>query len=217
VVWQEFDGLVFANVSQISQDGGLSWGRQNNVTGVSESATDVALAANGRGVLHFVQLAAKSSSNAVNQISLVLQDWKWDGRAWTLELTKDITLKGRDIKYSMSADMTSTGLMDVFLPVEYTNPAGTFVSEILTFSRFIEGADLGQPPQVPVIPTPPSESDVQDVVNVQATPTPNFDILYDDNVSTSPLQENAVGLGLIGVGVLVTIFLLLRRKPAKRA
>lgn len=217
VVWQEYDGLVFANISQISMDGGLTWGKQNNVTGVNESATDVALAADGRGLLHFIQLASRTNSNAVNQISLVLQDWKWDGRAWALELTKDITLKGRDIKYSMSADMTSTGLMEVFMPVEYTTSVGTFASEILTFSRFIEGADHGQPLQVPVIPTPPSEADVPDVVEVQVTATPNFDILYDDNVSTSPLQENAVGLGLIGVGVLATIFLLLRRRPAKRA
>lgn len=216
VAWQEFDGLVYANISQISQDGGLNWGRQNNITGVNETATNVALASDGRGVLHFIQLADKSGSNAINQKGLVLQDWKWDGTSWGLELTKDIVIKGGEIKYSMAAEITSTGLLGVFMPVEYTTPAGSVVSEILTFSRFVEGAGQGQPLQVPIIPSPLSESDAPDVVDIQPTPTPNFDILYDDNVSTSPLQQNAVGLGLIGVGVIATIFLLLRRRPAKK-
>ena len=216
VTWQEFDGLVFANISQVSQDGGLTWGRQNNVTGVNETVTNVALASDGRGALHFLQLVGKSNGNAVNQISLVLQDWKWNGTAWNLELTKDVTIKGGDIKYSMSADITSTGLLAVFLPVEYTNSAGSLVSEILTLSRSVEGAGQGQPLDVPVIPSPLSESDAPNIVAVQPTSTPNFDILYDDNVSTSPLQQNAVGLGLIGVGVVATIFLLLRRRPAKK-
>jgi hypothetical protein len=216
VTWQEFDGLVFANISQVSQDGGLTWGRQNNVTGVNETVTNVALASDGRGALHFIQLVGKSSGNAINQMSLVLQDWKWNGTAWNLELTKDITLKGGEIKYSLSADITSTGLLAVFMPVEFTNSAGSLVSEILTLSRFIEGAGQGQPLEVPVIPSPLSESDAPDIVVVQPTSTPNFAILNDDNVSTSPLQQNAVGLGLIGVGVAATIFLLLRRRPAKK-
>jgi hypothetical protein len=216
VVWQEFDGLVFANISQVSQDGGLTWGRQNNVTGVNESATNVALASDGRGVMHFIQLVDKNNGNAINQKGLVLQDWKWDGTSWSLELTKEIILKGGEIKYSMTADISSTGLLGVFMPVEYTNSAGTFVSEILTFSRFIEGASHGQQLQVPIIPVPGSESGVSEVVVVQPTSTPNFEILFNDNVSTSPLQENAAGLALIGVGVVATIFLLLRRRPAKK-
>ncbi|MDL1909455.1 hypothetical protein FBQ81_01995 [Chloroflexi bacterium CFX6] len=216
VVWQEFDGLVFANVSQVSEDGGVSWGKQNSITGVNETSTLVSLASNGNGLLHFIQMVRKSSDEEYNRKSLVLQDWEWDGTTWNLELTKDVVLKGAGIDYSLFASVTSTGFLGVFIPVEYTDPAGIVKSEILTYSRFIEGAGSDGQAEVPIVPTPITESGAVDVSALQPTPTPDFSILYNDNVSTSPLQRNAAGLVLIGVGVLVTLFLVFWRRPLKR-
>lgn len=216
VVWQEFDGLVFANVSQISLDGGISWGKQNNITGVNETSTLVSLASNGNGLLHFIQLVRKDNSEEYNRKSLVLQDWEWDGTAWNLELAKDVTLKGGGVGYSLFAGMTSTGFLGVFIPIEYTNPDGMVKSEILTYSRFIEGVGSVQQAEVPLVPTSIAEAGAVDVSALQFTPTPDFSILYNDNVSTSPLQRNAAGLALIGVGIIVTLFLLFWRRPVKR-
>lgn len=217
VVWQEFDGLVFANVSQVSQDGGATWGKQHDVTGVNENPTQVSLVSAGNSSLHFVQLVSKDTIDAFNQKSLVLQNWKWDGADWNLELTKDLVLKGEQITYSLQAEVTSTGFLGVFVPVEYVNPEGKIVSEILTFGRYLEDHGDSQPLQVPVLPVSAIESVGGETIGIQPTPTPDFSILYDDNVSTSPLQQNITGLVLAGVGVLATLFLLIWRRPARKA
>lgn len=217
VIWQEFDGLVFANLSQVSQDGGATWGRQNNVTGVNEEPTLVSLASNESGVLHFIQIVGNPDLDANNQKGLILQDWKWDGAAWSIELTRDILLKGEQIKYELSAGVTSTGFLSVFVPLEYISLDGILQSEIMTFSRFLGEDGNSQPRQVPILPAPSADPQAAPVSEIGPTPTPDFSILYDDAISTSPLQANAIGLGLIGVGVLATIFLLMRRRPAKRA
>jgi hypothetical protein len=216
IAWQEYDGLVYANVSQVSQDGGLTWGKQNSVTGVNEAPTRVALVSNGQGTLHFIQLVGQSNIDAFNQKSLILQDWKWDGTSWSVDLTKDFVIKGEEISYSMSAAMTSTGFLGVFVPVEYKDPTGEVISEILTYSRFIEDAGNGQILDIPILSTSGSESNLGEVSPIQLTPTPDYSILYNDNLSTSPLQRNIVGLVLLGAGVIATIALVLwRRKPAK--
>lgn len=216
LVWQEDDGLVFANISQISQDSGITWGRQNNVTGVNEEPTRVSLVSNGSGLLHFIQIVSNPSLDANNQKGLILQDWKWNGTAWDLELTKDLLLKGEQIKYDLSADITSTGFLGVFVPLEYISLDGVLQSEILTFSRFL-GEDGNAPlPQAPILAFLPLDPDEAPVVEVGSTPTPDFSILYDDAISTFPLQRNITGLILLGVGVVVTVFLLIWRRPAKK-
>lgn len=215
LVWQEYDGLVFANVSQVSQDGGITWGKQHNVTGVNEEQTPVSLAFTSGGLLHFIQLAGKPNNDAYNQKGLVLQDWKWDGTSWQLDLTKDLLLKGTEIQYSLSADLTSTGYLGVFIPVEYIDLDGKFKSEILTFTRFIEDAETAAFTQAPVLPALPTASNDAPVSVIESTPTPDFSVLYDDNIATSPLQQNLVGLILLGIGVVVTFLLLVWRRPAK--
>lgn len=216
VVWQEYDGLVFANVSQISRDGGMTWGKQDSVTGVNESPTHVFLASNGSDTLHFIQLVGSTDNDTYNQRGLVLQDWKWNGVDWELDLTKDIVLKGAEVEYSLSAGITSTGFLGVFLPVEYTDPAAGIKSEVLTFSRYLEGAGDDPLLQVPTVPVSIAESGAVEVFDVEPTSTPDLSILYDDNVSNSPLQQNLIGLVLIGIGVIATLALLLWRRPVKR-
>ncbi|MBK9925968.1 MAG: exo-alpha-sialidase [Anaerolineales bacterium] len=216
IVWQEYDGLIFANVSQVSKDGGITWGKQNNVTSVNETATQVSLASDGKGLLHFVQLVNKNNVAAYNQKGLVLQDWKWDETGWSLDLTKDILIKGENINYSLSSSITSTGYLGVFLPIEYTDPVEGTKSEVLAFSRYLtnEGVttlDL-QPPSIPTPINMPNENQAS---NIQPTPTSDLLVLYEDNVPTSPLQRNLAGIVLIVIGIAATVFLLVRRQSAK--
>ncbi|MEP0805481.1 MAG: exo-alpha-sialidase [Chloroflexota bacterium] len=216
ILWQEYDGLIFANVSQVSQDSGLTWGKQNSITGVNQEPTPVALAASPRGLLHFIQIVGKPNSDAYNQKGLVLQDWKWDGSAWELDITKDLLLKGTEIQFSLSADLTSSGYLGVFIPVDYIDLDGKFQSQILTFTRFLEdaaNAPLTQPAILPVSATDPANAPS---LTIEFTPTPDFSVLYDDNVSASPLQKNLSGLILLVVGVAATIFLLVWRRPTKQ-
>lgn len=216
VVWQEFDGLVFANVSQVSNDGGLTWGKQHSVTGVTDLPTQVSLASDGRGLLHFVQLVGNVNNDTLSQKGLVLQDWKWDGLNWTPELTKDIVVKGQGITYSLAADLTSSGLLGVFIPVEYTDSNGKVKSEVLTLKRNLENGGNQEPVKVAVIPTSVEEASGGETVVIQPTSTPDFSILYDDNVSTNPLQQNVTGLVVVGLGVIATVFLILWRRPARK-
>jgi hypothetical protein len=216
VVWQEYDGLVFANISQASQDGGLTWGKQNNVTGVNQGATQVSLASDGRGLLHFVQLINKDSAESYNQKDVILQDWKWDGANWNLDLAKDVLIKGDGISYSLSAAIASNRFLAVFVPVEYTDSVTGTTSEILTFSRFLEDAVDGQQLLIPVVPSLVIESNGVEVPALMPTPIPDFSVLDDDNVSTSQFQRNIAGFILIIIGIGATVFLLMRRGTTKR-
>jgi hypothetical protein len=212
--WQEDDGLVFANVSQVSEDGGLTWGKQNDVTGVNTGATQVALTSDGHGVVHFIQLLEKETGFMIGQKIFTLEDWKWDGQNWGLDLAKDFAVKGTDVSYLVSPEITSTGFLDVFIPVEYTDQTGELVSEVLAFNRHLS-EEVNNPLQIAVIPTLPSESGEENSPAAVETPNADFSSLYEDNVSVSPLQRNAVGLVLIGVGLVIAIILILWRRPTK--
>lgn len=214
VVWQEYDGLVVANLSQTSQDSGLTWGQQENVTGVNDGPTLVDLVSNNNGELHFIQIVEKTDSQIINQEDVVLEDWRWDGSEWNLALTKDIAIKGENVNYSLSATISSTGLLDIFVPVERTMNK-KIQSEVLAFTRYLENAQAGT--DIPVIPTPLLDSNETGLFPLDITPTPDYSVLYDDNVSTSPFQRNIAGIVLIGAGVLVTVYLLVWRRPSKNA
>lgn len=216
VIWQEFDGLVYANVSQVSGDGGATWGKQYNVTGVNNAPSSVALASDGRGLLHFIQLVGNDSNDTLKQKGLILQDYQWDGANWIPQLSRDVIIKGQDVVYALSAEITSSGRLGVFIPVEYKNADEKLISEVLTFSRILEYNPDLELPQAPILPAAVVVSEQGEVVVVQPTPTPDYSILYDDNIATTPLQENIAGLAIIGVGVIATLVLLLWRKPEKK-
>ena len=220
VVWQEYDGLVFANISQVSTDNGITWGKQNSVTGVNENPTPVSLASDMRGLPHFIQLIEKQNLDEYNQKAIVLQDWKWDGTNWNLEFTKNLAVEGEDVTYTLSSNITSAGYLCVFIPIEYVNPTKAMNNEVMTLSRFLDDIGNVQLSTIPVIPTFSSGENAGTInENTTAVPsalTPDVSILYNDNLSTSPLQKNIAGLILVGIGVIATIVLLLWRRPAKR-
>ena len=224
VIWQEYDGLVHANLSQVSLDNGETWGKQTNVTGVNEAPPPVSLVSDERDLLHFVQLISDENIGGYNQKSIILQDWKWDRTSWKLDFVKSFVVEGKKIAYSLSANITSTGFLCAFIPVEYTDSTNTINSEVLTFCRFIEDSGTELPPAIPVIPTIGNEASSNahdgasdEIASIsQPTPTPDFSILNNDNVAVSPFRRNIAGLVLIGIGLVATIFLLLWRRPARR-
>jgi hypothetical protein len=217
VVWQEYDGSVVANLSQVSKDGGLTWGQQNNVTGVNGSQTTADLASDKHGGLHFIQLVEKSGNVTINQRNIILQDWKWDGTGWNLDLTKDIAIKGNDVKYSLSADISSAGFLDIFIPVERTDAVNKgMINEVMALSRFLAPAQTEVPIQIPIISETASGAGGVSLTPLQPTPTPDLSALYDNNLSTSQVERNITGFVLIGVGLVITIFLLVWRRPSKK-
>jgi hypothetical protein len=216
IIWQEYDGLVYANVSQISLDGGLTWGKQNDIAGVNESPTKVSIASDGHGVLHFIQLVSKDSLSANNQKGFILQDWKWDGVNWMPDLVKDFVIKGEEVTYDLSTYITSTGFLGVFIPVEFNNSSNSVQSEVLTFSRFLEDAGDNSHLPIPIAPESIDSTEVSGVSVSQPTPTQDFSMLLDNNDSSSPIQKNVTGLVLIGAGVIATLILLLWRRPSNR-
>lgn len=232
VVWQEYDGLVFANISQFSADNGVTWGKQTNVTGVYENPVPISLVADRQGLLHFIQLIEDNDSKKNNQKALLLQDWKWDGGEWKIEYSKDLVIEGEDITYSLDANLTSTGYLCIFIPVEYINPTNLAKIDVLAFNRFLDDSRGIQPSSIPIIPAFNGEmnsemnsetnNEVKGVTAIEKAtlspllPTPDTSVLYSDNISASPLQKNIVGLVLLGLGVIATIVLLLWRRPVKR-
>src|SRR6266498_2623247 len=218
VVWQEYDGLVFANLSEVSQDGGKTWDKQKTITGVNAEATVVALASDGHGLLHFIQLVKKAGLLTLNQENLILQDWKWDGNVWSSDGSNDVTIQGAGVNYSLSANITSSGSLDVFIPVEYSGPVDGVRDSVLFFYRNLGGANGDQASPAVLIPTLLPEENQNNVTVSQSTPTPVPDLptLHEKTNSLSSSQKTVVGLILIGVVVITSIILFNGRSLSNR-
>lgn len=218
-LWQEENELVVANLSQVSLDGGATWDKLLDVTGVSETVTPVALATNGTNGLYFVQLVRKNIAGAVNRDTLVLQDWKWDGTRWNPEAARDLNVNGMGLHYSVVAGITSNDYLDVSLSATYVDVAGETRNEIINISRFLEGVSRQAGDSPSIIPTSlfqPEEFSDLSLFTPTPTPVANRDILFDSNDPSEGMTRNFVGIGLIGLAVLVTVLLVIRRKPRKK-
>ena len=155
MLWQEDNGLVVANLSQVSQDGGTSWGKVLDVTDVGEKSSPVTLATNGSGQLSFIQLNVKKPFSGEGDDTLKLYDWKWDGVRWNPETSRELSLKGNG-NYSVIAGITTKNYLGVSLSASYHDVTGTFQDQVISFSRFREAIgeqDSGIVAQVPVIST----------------------------------------------------------------
>lgn len=217
VLWQEYDGLVFANLSQLSQDSGISWSRPFDVTGVNDVSTPVALAAKGIGQLHFVQLLKDNNATTIEQDNLILQDWKWTGSNWEFASSSDVIIEGKGLDYSLAAGITSDGYLGVSVSTEYSDPENNIRNEILNFNRFLKEAntDIVAIPTIASIPTPMLLSGATEVPNVSPTQYVDLSALSNDNVPTTPLQRNIVGVVIVGVALIVIMLLLMRGRSRK--
>jgi len=216
MLWQGYDGLVFANLSRISQDSGETWGQPNSITGVSDNALQVTAAMRGHDLLHFIQVVEKSDTHLVNQKDVILQDVSWDGSSWNSKTEKTFTIIGDGIHYSLSADITSTGFLGVFLSVGYANPTNEMQDQVFVFHRFLRNDESVSQSAASIIPTSESNIGVPDALLPVPTPTLDLTVLNEDAVSTSSMQRNLIGVFIVGFGVIVATFILLKRRPIKR-
>jgi hypothetical protein len=211
VVWQEFDGLEYANLSQVSEDSGVSWSKPLSVTAVNASSTPVALAASGSGNLHFIQLLKNSNIAAKNQENLILQDWKWTGSRWEIASSSDFVLQGLGIGYSMTADLTSLGILGVSLSAQYTDSDNSIQNEILAFNRLPEESSISKEPIVAVIPTPVDTTGETAIPDIVPTQTIDLSTFESEKVITPQLLWNIAGVIII-IAILVIAILLIRSR-----
>lgn len=212
VLWQEYDGLVFANLSQVSQDNGISWSKTLNITGVNDSSTSVALAADGSGKLHLFQLLKNSNVTTINQDNLILQDWKWNGSSWEFASSSDLVIEGKGRDYSLVADITPAGNLGVYMLVEYSDSENKIQNEILTLNRFLEEGDTLREPVAVLIPTPAISSDEADVPDDSPTQVADLFVFYDDNVGFSPKLRNIIGISILAVAMVVITIIVIRKR-----
>ncbi|HXF85234.1 MAG TPA: sialidase family protein [Anaerolineales bacterium] len=209
-IWQEYDGLVYANLDQVSHDGGRTWSKSLSVTGVNDRPTAVAIAWDPIGRMHFMQLIQQVDVSVIHQNKLTLQDWEWNGSTWELHSTGDFIVRGDGIEYDLTAGITSKGLLEASVAARYTDAQGEEINEILTFNRFLGNTSVTPEPFTAQLPTPPLFTDATEVAQVEPTVPVDLSVLYDDNVSISSTQRNLLGVLLIGGAMVVTVFLLLR-------
>lgn len=213
IVWQENDGLVFANLSQVSPDSGVSWGKLMGVTGVSDSPSHVTLASDGAEQLHFIQLIRENDDLAVKQDNLVIQDWYWSDSRWEFASDNDVIINGEGIDYSVTAAITSDGFLGVSVLTQYSDLENDIHNEIQTFNRFLGESDTLKEPLVALIPTPIALMGLTPAPDILPTQPTDPSVLHDDNSSTTSTQRNIVGLVIIGVVMIVAALLLIRSRP----
>jgi hypothetical protein len=214
VVWQEYNGLVAANLAQVSADGGLSWGRPISISGVSDRPTAVSLASNGSGRLHFMQLLRDSNDVTLKQDRFILQDWSWTGSAWQLATESKMTILGDVTKHSLTTGLTSDGFLGVSIWTEHSSSANELRNNIQILNRFLGQSTSIKNPEPVFLPTSVALSSATAVPNILPTQVVDPSVLSEDNLSTTPMQRNIVGMGIIGGAVIVTVLLLSRRRPA---
>ena len=212
-LWQEDNGLVVANLSQVSTDGGVSWGRLLDVTDVGEKVSPVTLATNSKGQLSFIQLNIENFFG-VGDDTLILHDWKWDGTLWNPETTREISLKSGGA-YSITAGITSENYLGVSLSTQYYDVTGTLKDQVISFSRFRDAIGDQSAVMVSIKPTPVLSSE-NPIVFPDASPVPtaNSEILFDSNDPSEGVSKNLVGVALIVITAIAAFLLLIRRRSS---
>ena len=211
VVWQENDGLVYANLSQISQDSGESWSKPLSATAVNDSPTPVTLADNGMGNLHFIQLLKDRNVNTVNQESLILQDWRWTGSRWEIAASSDFLIEGQGISYAVTADITSMGILGVYMSARYSNSENEIQNEVMAFSRSLGESNISEEPIAVHIPTPVNLSNDIGAPSVLPTASVDLSVLDSNDATASQLLRNVIGVLIILVMIVISVLLFRRR------
>jgi hypothetical protein len=169
------------------------------------------LAAGGPGNLHLIQLLKNGNITTVNQENLILQDWKWTGSRWEIASSSDFVIEGQGIGYSVTADITTTGLLGVSMSAQYSDSDNRIQNEILAFSRLPEESSISKEPIVALIPTPVNLSDETEVPDILPTQPVDLSELDSNNAITSQLLRNIVGIIIILALVVIAILLIRSR------
>ena len=108
-----------------------------------------------------------------------------------------------------------SGFLGVSISAEFSDSKKTVQNEILTFNRFLEDANTSDELIVPLIPTPMVSTNATEIPTALPDQPVDLSVLNDDNVATSALVRNIVGLVIIIVVLVVTAILLVRRRTPK--
>ena len=215
-IWQQDNGSVVSNTDQLSTDGGVTWGKAVNITGVSDMVMPVAIASNSLGELHLIQLVEEDTPLYLKEYNMTIQDWRGDGKQWESQPFQEINIKGDTAQYSLAAGISSQGFLSVSLIAEYRNLSGEIKNEIYNVGRSLSEFNKDKTPFPALIPissdalVPTPSTDIQPASSTEPTPFPDL----SDN-SPSVLSKNIVGIVLILIVVGLTVFIFLRR--AKRS
>ena len=211
-VWQQNDGSVVANLDQESTDGGATWGKAVNVTGVSNDTTPVALVSNNLGELHLIQLIEENVPSYLKEYNLSIQDWRWNGQKWESQPHQTIEIKGDRAHYSIAAGISSKGYISVSLLAGYYDLEDELKNEIYNIGRTLSDFNVNAPPFSAVIANPNEATISTTPVEVQSNsspePTPYPSVSGN---APSTLSKNLVGILLVLLVLGTTVFIFLRR------
>jgi hypothetical protein len=152
-----------------------------------------------------------SNIAAKNQENLILQDWKWTGSRWEIASSSDFVLQGLGSGYSMTADLTSLGILGVSLSAQYTDSDNSIQNEILAFNRLPEESSISKEPIVAVIPTPVDTTGETAIPDIVPTQTIDLSTFESEKVITPQLLWNIAGVIII-IAILVIAILLIRSR-----
>jgi hypothetical protein len=96
------------------------------------------------------------------------------------------------------------------MSAEYSDSENRIQNEILTFNRFLEESNTSNGPMVALLPTPVVLSDATGIPETLLTQSVDLSVLNDDNVATSSMLRNIVGIIIIAVAVVGTVMLVIR-------
>jgi hypothetical protein len=210
-IWQENDDSVIANIHQVSNDGGSSWGKEVNVTGVSDAVTSVALASNATGELHLIELVEEDAPQYIKEYNLSIQDWRWDGSQWINQPSQKLNIKGDKARFSVAAGISVDGFVSVSILAEYHDLNGELKNEVYNIGRLLSGFEVNKTPYPAIISAPNVEPALTQSVNMQ--PTLSASTPYPDITDNAPsaLSKNLVGIFLVLFILGLTVFIFLRR------
>lgn len=212
-IWQQDNGSVVANLHQESRDGGVTWGKPVEITGVTNDPTPVSLAANGTGELHFIQMIEQDTPVYLKETNLVVYDWRWNGSQWEDQPFQTINIKGDRGSYLIAAGIGPSGYINISLIAEYYDLEGELKNEIYTIGRTLTNYVASQVPLPAVIAgntvattASPEPVGMQPVPSQEPTPFPDL-----TGNEPAALAKNIVGIFFVLLVIGLTIFIFLRR------
>jgi hypothetical protein len=213
-LWQEDNGLVVANLSQVSLDGGVTWGNLLDITGVNEQPSLMTLATNGVNLLHVIQITKEKSTRLAGQESLFLYDSKWDGARWDPIIPHEFIRSENGAQYAVTAGVTAQNYLGVFLAANSNDINGISRNKVVSLSRFLELVTDQNSPVSSILPTPlPAKTRQSFASEITPTPVTDLSALYQSNDPSEGVIKNLAGLVLIGIVFIILILLFARRKP----
>ena len=212
-VWQENDESIVVNNHQASIDGGSSWGKVINITGVSDVIMPVALASNNTGNLHFIQMTQKDTPSYLRENKLIIRDWMWNGTQWESQPSQEISIKGERARFSIAAGISSAGYVSVSLLAEYYDLDGELKNEIHNIGRSISGFDVTKKPFLATITNPDTIPVSVETAVVTPRPSPVLPTSFPELSNDEPplLDRNIAGILIVLLIIVLAVFLFIRR------